>query len=276
MSINGCVSVDGVLIAQGIVPAKSKFLSMESDHGELWYCRRGGRKPCHLLIQLESLMLNQISKLKKLLLSIRKKKRVAVTPYPHPPVPDFSWEFAEQLRAASKYHEGTLLSGPSKHGRASEIKSQVDFLLRMVKPGNRVLEIGTNCGHFTYLALLIGAARVDTIEIDSRCLPAIDILRGRFGERISAHLGDSDNVLKQWSSKFQFDIAWVDGNHNSVAALKDLQHCERFGIPLILVDDYDHHGVCDAVHQFIDHSPYYISSTSGRGAGREAIALEVR
>ncbi len=221
-------------------------------------------------------MLNQISKLKKLLLSIRKKIRMAVTIYPHLPVPDFSWEFAEQLKTVCNHHEGTLLSNPSKPGRASEIKSQVDFLLRMVKPGDRVLEIGTNCGHFTYLALLIGAARVDTIEIDSRCLPAIDILRGRFGERISAHLGDSDNVLKQWSSKFQFDIAWVDGNHNSVAALKDLQHCGRLGIPLILVDDYNNHSVCDAVHQFIDNSPYHISSTSGRASSREAIALELR
>ena len=196
--------------------------------------------------------------------------------YPELSVAGFAWDFAAQLKMACKHDEGTLLSRPENPDRARDIKSQVDFLFQMLKPGSRVLEIGTNCGHFTYLALLIGAARVDTIEIDRGCLPAIDMLKSRFGDQIRTYLGDSDDVLNQWTVRFQFDVAWVDGSHDSAAALKDLQHCERLGIPLILVDDYNNRSVSEAVHRFVDHSPFRIAATSGKAWRREAVAIKLR
>lgn len=168
----------------------------------------------------------------------------------------FCWEFAQSLKEASAYGEGSLLSNPQRRG--GTITAQVNFIRDNIREGDRVLEIGTNCGHFAYLASLLGAASIVTIELRQECVPAIEMLLAKDPE-ITSIIGDSAQVLPQLSGPF--DIAWVDGNHSMEAALTDMQNCGGKA-PLILVDDYDIPSVRDAVTACIEESEYELDSIS--------------
>ncbi len=171
----------------------------------------------------------------------------------------FSWAFAKSLFEASGHKEGTLLSIISgSPARAREIKAQVKFIRANIKEGDRVLEIGTNCGHFSYLASLLGATSIVTIELREECAPAIEML---LAERagITSIIGDSAHVVPQLRGPF--DVAWVDGSHSMASALKDLRNCAGKS-PLLLVDDYNNTSVREAVAAFIADSEYVLDSVS--------------
>ncbi len=181
---------------------------------------------------------------------LRKRKK------PDLKIDGFSWDFAQSLKEASAYGEGSLLSNPQ--GRASAITAQVNFIRANIRENDRVLEIGTNCGHFAYLASLLGAASIVTIELRAECAPAIEMLLAK-DLGITSIIGDSAQVLPKLSGPF--DIAWVDGDHSMQSALTDMQNCCG-KTRLILVDDYDICSVREAVTAFIKDSDYELDSIS--------------
>lgn len=168
----------------------------------------------------------------------------------------FSWDFSKSLKEAAGYSEGSLLSNPE--GRGVTITAQVNFIRANVREGDRVIEIGTNCGHFSYLASLLGAASIVTIELRKECAPAIEMLLAKYSG-ITSIVGDSAQVMPQLSGPF--DIAWVDGSHSMESALTDMQNCAG-KTPLILVDDYNKSSLREAVAAFIKDSEYELDSIS--------------
>ena len=57
--------------------------------------------------------------------------------------------------------------------------------------GETVLEIGPGPGGLTRALLLEGAARVIVVEMDPRCLPALEQIAEASGGRLSIHMGDA-------------------------------------------------------------------------------------
>lgn len=168
----------------------------------------------------------------------------------------FSWVFAKSLKQACGYGEGSLLSNPEIRG--ATITAQVDFIRANVRQGDRVIEIGTNCGHFAYLASLLGAASIVTIELRKDCTAAIEMLLAEC-PIIKSIIGDSTQVMPLLSGPF--DIAWIDGSHSFDSALADMQNCAG-KTPCILVDDYNQTSVREAVTAFIKKSDYEINEIS--------------
>lgn len=166
----------------------------------------------------------------------------------------FSWEFVESLKETCGHREGSLFSNPKRRG--STITAQVNFIRDNVRERDRVIEIGTNCGHFSYLMSLLGAGSIVTIELRQERVPAIEKLLAKY-PGITSIIGDSAQVMPQLSGPF--DIAWVDGFHSMESALTDLQNC-RGKTRLILVDDYNTPSVRNAVSRLVSESEYTLDS----------------
>ena len=175
----------------------------------------------------------------------------------------FSWDFAIQLKKACGHGEGSLLSHPTR--RAVDIETQVAFIRSNIKAGNRVLEIGTNCGHFTYLVMLLNVASVVTIELRPECKPAIGMLLERY-DRIEPIFGDSSCVVPRLPGSF--DVVWIDGSHEESHALNDLRNCAGI-TKLILVDDSQIRTVKNAIAEFVAESDFELDSVCG---GKRTIA----
>jgi len=182
-------------------------------------------------------------------------------------LPGFSWHFANSLRKNSGYHEGTLLGGP--HRRAADIKAQVAFIRSNIQAGDQVLEIGTNCGHFCYVALLLNVASIVTIELRQECAPAIQMLARQYSQ-INSIFGDSAHIVPRLPGPF--DVVWIDGCHKEAAALTDLQNCAG-KTPLILVDDFQLTSVRSAVYKFSSESDYLLADVSD---GKRLIAKLIK
>jgi 16S rRNA (adenine1518-N6/adenine1519-N6)-dimethyltransferase len=57
--------------------------------------------------------------------------------------------------------------------------------------GRTVIEVGPGPGGLTRALLLEGAERVVAVERDARCLPALEMIAGRYPGRLEVHMGDA-------------------------------------------------------------------------------------
>ncbi len=86
-----------------------------------------------------------------------------------------------------------------------------------------------------------------------------------YGENfIDFHCGDSVEILSEYTTDKQFDLAWVDGGHSYDVASSDLANCARLGIDTILLDDTRTYPdrVGRAMVDFISKYEYNLISTS--------------
>jgi len=106
-----------------------------------------------------------------------------------------------------------------------------------IKP-NTVLETGTNSGCFGLVLKLIDPKiKLFTFGIDWWSKNTTDILNKKYGNYIEFILGDSKETLSDFYSSNKIDMAWVDGDHSTEGALKDLENCKRLKIENIFIDD---------------------------------------
>ena len=182
-------------------------------------------------------------------------------------IPGFSWQFAKSLREKSGYNEGSLLTGSNRRG--ADIKTQIAFIRSNLQAGDRVLEIGTNCGHFCYVALLLDVASIVTVELRQECASAIEMLTRQYNQ-INSIFGDSAQIVPRLPGPS--DVVWIDGCHETEAALTDLQNCAG-KTSLILVDDFRLTSVRSAVDKFTSESDYLLADVSD---GKRLIAKLIK
>lgn len=158
-------------------------------------------------------------------------------------VESFDYEFIERLHAidvsldgSTFYYDSGDVSGDLDSMRV-QVLSHVQ-VLDEVKP-KRILEIGTHKAQYCYLAKkVLSEVQIVTFGIDSLSQTCVDMVNEYYGENfIDFHCGDSVEILSEYTTDKQLDLAWVDGGHSYDVASSDLANCARLGIDTILLDD---------------------------------------
>jgi len=185
-------------------------------------------------------------------------------------VESFDYEFIERLHAidvsldgSTFYYDSGDVSGDLDSMRV-QVLSHVQ-VLEEVKP-KRILEIGTHKAQYCYLAKkVLPEVQIVTFGIDSPSQTCVDMVNEYYGENfIDFHCGDSVEILSEYTTDKQFDLAWVDGGHSYDVASSDLANCARLGIDTILLDDTRTYPdrVGRAMVDFISKYGYNLISTS--------------
>ena len=158
-------------------------------------------------------------------------------------VESFDYEFIEKLHAidvsldgSTFYYDSGDVSGDLDSMRV-QVLSHVQ-VLEEVKP-KRILEIGTHKAQYCYLAKkVLPEVQIVTFGIDAPSQTCVDMVNEYYGENfVDFHCGDSVEILSEYTTDKQFDLAWVDGGHSYDVASSDLANCARLGITTILLDD---------------------------------------
>jgi len=122
----------------------------------------------------------------------------------------------------------------------------------------RVLEIGTNKGMFGLLLLYLQTSsslkfQLTTIDPNVQSVEAVALLE-EAGLDCQFICGDSRMVVPILSE--EFDYAWIDGNHQTEFALKDIQNCSAKKIPVLAIDDTAYASVQAAINSWFPGSEY--------------------
>lgn len=158
-------------------------------------------------------------------------------------IESFDYEFIEKLHAVDVSLDGSTFYYDSGNvdGDLDSMRVQILSHIRVleeVKP-KRILEIGTHKAQYCYLAKkVLPEVQIVTFGIDTPSQTCVDMVNEYYGEDfIEFHCGDSVEVLTEYNTDEQFDLAWVDGGHSYEVATSDLVNCARLGIKNILLDD---------------------------------------
>lgn len=185
-------------------------------------------------------------------------------------VESFDYEFIERLHSvdvsldgSTFYYDSGDVSGDLDSMRV-QVLSHVQ-VLDEVKP-KRILEIGTHKAQYCYLAKkVLSEVQIVTFGIDSSSQTCVDMVNEYYGENfIDFRCGDSVEILSEYTTDKQLDLAWVDGGHSYDVASSDLANCARLGIDTILLDDTRTYPdrVGRAMVDFISKYKYNLISTS--------------
>lgn len=143
----------------------------------------------------------------------------------------------EELNAIA-VRSGALLEGHV--GSIEGCMQSLRTMVRTLPSQGRILEIGFNCGHSSYVML---AERPDvtitSIDIGHHAytLEAKKYVDKLFPNRHTLLIGDSQSVMKTIHG--QWDLFFIDGGHEYAVAKSDIDQCLRLAKPgdLLIVDD---------------------------------------
>lgn len=127
--------------------------------------------------------------------------------------------------------------------------------IEIVKPKN-VLEIGFNRGHGSAMFLgLDEKVKVFSIDISTRkeTLHAAFVLKNRYDNRFNFLALDSGYAYQTLEGQ-QFDLCFIDGAHDKLSVIVDINLCNNLNIPYLLFDDiYPTYGqVMQAIGEYDD------------------------
>jgi predicted O-methyltransferase YrrM len=147
------------------------------------------------------------------------------------------------------HHEKEIPFGSEAH-----VLKYVRDAVQIVNP-SQILEIGLNRGHGSAMFLALSKAKVVSIDISDRkeTVHAGIRLKHLYPARFDFFICDSAKVfngLKQYS----FDMCFVDGAHDRLSVIVDINLCKNLKVPFILFDDcYPRYGeVLEAIGQYDD------------------------
>jgi hypothetical protein len=150
--------------------------------------------------------------------------------------------FVNSATGSNKDDRGNTIpfgTGPHSY-RAFEIWSKV------IPEPVRILEIGFNLGHGA-AALLALFPRSDVFSVDirdsSELHNARKILNERYPTRHELWIGDSKSPKMMVALGGSFQAAFIDGAHDLLSIISDIEVCRRLGVRDFLLDDvHPRHG----------------------------------
>jgi len=128
-------------------------------------------------------------------------------------------------------------------------------IVEIVKP-EFIFSIGTNMGYGDAMLLELapdaGLVSCD-ISYKDETIIAAQILTERYAPRF-AYLNRTEKEFLPFVEKMKFDLCFVDGSHEKVDVIEDIELCLKLKIPYIAFDDIikDFGFAQDAINEFLD------------------------
>lgn len=141
------------------------------------------------------------------------------------------------------------------YGSEAHVLKHIRAAMELVKPAS-VLEVGFNRGHGSAMFLGLNKnVKVLSIDISTRkeTVHAAIVLKNRYSDRFN-FLALNSAFAFQTLKEQQYDLAFVDGAHDKLSVLVDINLCQNLNIPYILFDDiYPAYGeVMQAIGEYED------------------------
>lgn len=141
------------------------------------------------------------------------------------------------------------------YGSGAHVLQHIKATVDLVKPKS-VLEIGFNRGHGSAMFLWSDKnVKVFSIDISTRkeTVHAAIVLKNRFDNRFDFLALESGYAFDTLKDK-NFDLCFVDGAHDKLSVIVDINLCKNLKIPYLLFDDvYPHYGqVTQAIGEYDD------------------------
>jgi hypothetical protein len=133
---------------------------------------------------------------------------------------------------------------PLVYGSGPHIVKHFIETVKIVQP-KRIFEIGFNLGYSAAIWMEVSEAEVCSCDISEReeTIKAARFLehKYRFHDRFTFNhrydLDDENGGVNPFH-EFYFDLAFIDGGHDTSSIIKDIVLCKKWRIPFLLFDDW--------------------------------------
>jgi predicted O-methyltransferase YrrM len=168
-------------------------------------------------------------------------------------------ELYKKLAATFRTNEGSIFYYVDGYDGRETQYAQLTLLrniLRAVQP-SRILEVGTHKMFFSlFISAMVERFSITTCDPNPASGEAARIFAAAHPNiAVNYRCADSREVLPELNG--EYDLCWIDGNHQHEYALSDLSNAMRLGIPHILADDARLEDVERAVRDALSRYPLY-------------------
>lgn len=152
--------------------------------------------------------------------------------------------FDEFIALGPDFHLGWgsyMFDGQTYRYHRDTLKKQ-EALVRVGAVSRHVLEIGVYLGHSLLLLLISNPTlKITCIDNDAKFAPrAVAYLNGRFGNRITFHLGNAADILPSLPQR-TYDCIHIDADHTDDAVRQQFELSKQLATPraFFVFDDYE-------------------------------------